>query len=109
MFRGISEAIERFTQARIAELRAQAAATVRRARPGATVTAVGAVLALFALGILLGAAIAGLDLVLPHWLSMLLVGGVLAVAAAILLPVGIAKLRRLGNGPGARGAPGDRR
>jgi peptidoglycan/LPS O-acetylase OafA/YrhL len=92
MFEGITDAITRFIQARIDELRAQVVGALRDRRTAIIVTAVGAVLALFALGILLSAAVQGLDTVLPPWASALIVGGVLAVAAAIVLPLGIRRL-----------------
>jgi hypothetical protein len=93
MFEGITEAITRFIQKQVETLREQILGALRDRRTAIAVTAVGAVLALFALGILLGAAVAGLDLVLPHWAAALIVGGVVAVAAAIVLPIGIRGLR----------------
>ena len=89
MFEGITDAITRFIQKQVDTLREQVVGALRDRRTAIIVTVVGAVLALFALGILLGAAIAGLDLVLPHWASALIVGGVLTIAAAIVLPRGI--------------------
>ena len=89
MFEGITEAITRFIQKQVETLREQVIGALRDRRTAIAVTAVGAVLALFALGILLGAAIAGLDVVLPHWASGLIVGGALTIAAAIVLPIGI--------------------
>jgi hypothetical protein len=89
MFEGITDAITRFIQKQVDTLREQVVGALRDRRTAIIVTVVGAVLALFALGILLGAAIAGLDLVLPQWASALIVGGVLTIAAAIVLPRGI--------------------
>ena len=93
MFEGITDAITRFIQKQVDTLRAQVLGALRDRRTAIVVTAVGAVLALFALGILLGAAVAGLDLVLPHWAALLIVGGTLAIPAAIVLPIGIRGLR----------------
>ena len=93
MFEGITDAITRFIQKQVDTLREQVVGALRDRRTAIIVTVVGAVLALFALGILLGAAIAGLDLVLPQWASALIVGGVLTIAAAIVLPRGIRGLR----------------
>jgi MFS family permease len=89
MFEGITEAITRFIQGQVDTLRTQFVTALKDRRTAIAVTAVGAVLALFALGILLSAAVAGLDLVLPNWAALLIVGGVLAIAAAIVLPNGI--------------------
>ena len=93
MFEGITDAITRFIQKQVDTLREQVMGALRDRRTAIAVTAVGAVLGLFALGILLAAAIAGLDIVLPHWASALIVGGVLTIATAIVLPIGIRGLR----------------
>src|SRR3982751_5317523 len=101
MFEGITgaitDSITRFIQKQVDTLREQVLGALRDRRTAIVVTAVGSVLALFALGILLGAAIAGLDLVLPHWAAALIVGGVLAIAAAIVLPIGIHGLQNKSN------------
>lgn len=101
MFEGITDAITRFIQKQVDGLRAQVLGALRDRRTALIVTAVGAVLALFALGLLLGAAVAGLDLVLPHWASTLIVGGGLALAAVIVLPIGIRGLRPKPHDDGA--------
>jgi len=93
MFEGITEAITRFIQKQVDTLREQVLGALRDRRTAIVVTVVGAVLALFALGILLSAAVAGLDLVLPHWAALLIVAGALAIAAAIVLPIGIRGLQ----------------
>ena len=97
MFEGITEAITRFIQKQVDGLREQVLGALRERRTAIVVTAVGAVLALFALGILLSAAVAGLDLVLPHWAALLIVGGVLTIAAVIVLPRGIRGLQAKPN------------
>jgi uncharacterized membrane protein YqjE len=68
------------------------------AGPGATLGA-GMVLALYGLGFLLLAAVYALSLVMAGWLATLIVGGVLAVAAGILIGAGSAKLRRVNLTP----------
>ena len=70
----------------------------RAAGPGATVGA-GVVLAFYGLGILLLAAVYALSLVIAGWLAALIVGGVLAIAAGILIAAGTAKLRRVNLAP----------
>jgi uncharacterized membrane protein YqjE len=70
----------------------------RAAGPGATVGA-GVVLAFCGLGILLLAAVYALSLVIAGWLAALIVGGVLAIAAGILIAAGTAKLRRVNLAP----------
>jgi uncharacterized membrane protein YqjE len=63
------------------------------AGPGATLSA-GVALALYGLGFLLLAAVYAMSLVMAGWLAALIVGGVLTVAAAILIGAGRAKLKR---------------
>ena len=63
------------------------------AAPGATLGA-GVVLAFYGLGFLLLAAVYALSSVMPGWLATLIVGGVLAVAAGILIIAGATKLKR---------------
>ena len=66
----------------------------KAARLGAGLTAAGVILGLFAFDTLITSAIAGLDEVLPEWLAALIVAVVLAIAAAILIPIGIQRLKR---------------
>jgi uncharacterized membrane protein YqjE len=64
------------------------------AGPGATLGA-GVALAFYGLGFLLLAAVYALSLIMAGWLATLIVGGVLTVAAGILLSVGATKLQRV--------------
>jgi uncharacterized membrane protein YqjE len=64
------------------------------AGPGATLGA-GVALAFYGLGFLLVAAMYALSLVMAGWLATLIVGGVLTVAAGILIGAGSAKLKRV--------------
>ena len=64
------------------------------AGPGAALGA-GVVLAFYGLGFLLLAAVYALSLVMSGWLAALIVGGVLAVAAGILIGAGGIKLKRI--------------
>jgi uncharacterized membrane protein YqjE len=64
------------------------------AGPGATLGA-GVALAFYGLGFLLVAAVYALSLVVAGWLATLIVGGVLTVAAGILIGAGSAKLKRV--------------
>jgi len=66
--------------------------------PGATLGA-GVVLAFYGLGFLLLAAVYALSSVMPGWLATLIVGGVLAVAAGILIIAGATKLNRVNLTP----------
>jgi uncharacterized membrane protein YqjE len=63
------------------------------AGPGATLGA-GAALAFYGLGFLLLAAVYAMSSVMAGWLAALIVGGVLTVAAGILVGAGGSKLKR---------------
>jgi uncharacterized membrane protein YqjE len=64
------------------------------AGPGATLGA-GVVMAFYGLGFLLLAAVYALSLVMAGWLATSIVGGVLLVAAGILIGAGGTKLKRV--------------
>ena len=68
------------------------------AGPGATLGA-GVALAFYGLGFLLLAAVYALSLVMAGWLATLIVGGVLAVAAGVLISAGGTKLKRVNLTP----------
>jgi uncharacterized membrane protein YqjE len=68
------------------------------AGPGATLGA-GVALALYGLGFLLLAAVYALSLVVAGWLAALIVGGVLTVAAGVLIGAGSTKLKRVNLTP----------
>ena len=63
------------------------------AEPVATLGA-GVALAFYGLGFLLLAAVYAMSLVVAGWLAALIVGGVLAIAAGILMSAGRTKLKR---------------
>jgi uncharacterized membrane protein YqjE len=69
------------------------------AAPAATLGA-GAALAFYGLGFLLLSAVYALSLVMAGWVATLIVGGVLTVAAGILLGAGTTKLKRVNLTPG---------
>ena len=66
--------------------------------PGVALGA-GLVLAFYGLGFLLLAAVYALSLVITGWLAALIVGGVLAVAAGILIGTGATTLKRINLAP----------
>jgi uncharacterized membrane protein YqjE len=71
----------------------------KAAGPGAAL-GVGVALAFYGLGFLFLAAVYALSLVTASWLSALIVGGVLVIAAGILIGAGGTKLRRVNLTPG---------
>lgn len=66
----------------------------RRYAPAAVFGGVALVLALFALGYGLAAAVEGLDAVLPRWAALLAVAGALLVAVGLLTALAIRSIRR---------------
>src|SRR5580698_6150671 len=84
-------------QFRLAKTELKAGAQ-KAAGPGAALGA-GVVLAFYGLGFLLLAAVYALSLVVAPWLATLIVGGVLAVAAGILVGAGGMKLKRMNLTP----------
>ena len=74
-----------------AEIKTEAAKTARAAKS----LIAGAVLGLYAGGVLLIAAVYGLSMVIAPWLAALLVGAFVAVVAAILISIGQGRLRNV--------------
>ena len=74
-----------------AEIKTEAAKTARAAKS----LIAGAVLGLYAGGVLLIAAVYGLSMVVAPWLAALLVGAFVAVVAAILISIGQGRLRKV--------------
>jgi hypothetical protein len=69
----------------------------KRAGAGAGLAGAGGVVALFGVGALVAAAVAGLATVLSVWLSALIVGVVLLLVAGILALTGRGRLRQAGS------------
>jgi hypothetical protein len=74
--------------------RAELTAKGKRAGTGAGLAGAGGVVALYGVGALIAAAIAALALVMPVWLSALIVGVVLLLVAGVLALAGRSQLRR---------------
>jgi len=70
-----------------------------RASTPAIVLATGVVLGFYGLGFLLLAAVYGLSIVLPVWLSALIVGVVVAIIAGGLVASGLTRLREINPAP----------
>ena len=75
----------------LAKLEVAEAASIRG--QGAGIFAGAAVVGLYAVGFLAAAGAAALAIVLPVWASILIVGGVLALIAGILVLIGRARMR----------------
>jgi uncharacterized membrane protein YqjE len=74
--------------------RAELTAKGKRAGAGAGLAGAGGVVALFGVGALIAAAIAGLATVVPVWLSALIVGVVLLLVAGVLALAGRGRLKQ---------------
>jgi Putative Actinobacterial Holin-X, holin superfamily III len=74
--------------------RTELTAKGKRAGAGAGLAGAGGVVALFGVGALIAAAVAGLATVMPVWLSALIVGVVLLIVAGVLALVGRSRLRK---------------
>ena len=59
--------------------------------------AAAAVVAVFAVGVLITAAVLALALVLPAWVAALIVGAVLVTVAVVLFFVGRSRMRSVGS------------
>jgi hypothetical protein len=82
-------------KAELAHLKAEFAEKAKYAGVGIGLMVVAATLAFFALGTLVAAAILGLALVLPAWLSALIVGVAILLIAAVLVFAGISSFKRM--------------
>jgi Mg/Co/Ni transporter MgtE len=68
-------------------------------RASLVVVALGSVLALIATFTLCAALIAGLSLYLPVWQAALIVGGIFAIAAGVVVSIGITQLKQVSLKP----------
>lgn len=94
LFSRLSDQISKLFETEIALLKAKAIEVGTRAGAAVAVLAVAGVLALFALGTLIWAAVAALTLVLPEWAAALIVAGILLVIVAICAFLGLGLLKR---------------
>jgi len=74
--------------------RTELTAKGKRAGAGAGLAGTGGVVALYGVGALVAAAVAGLATVVPVWLSALIVGVVLLLVAGVLALVGRSRLQK---------------
>jgi hypothetical protein len=73
--------------------KAEMTAKAKRAGVGAGLFGFAGVIALYALGVLVAAAVLGLALALPGWAAALVVGGALLVVAALAAAIGRSRLK----------------
>jgi len=94
----LSEQISRLVRAEIASAKTELTTKAKGIGIGAGLIAAGLVFALYALGVLLYAAVTGIANALPLWLSALIVGVALLLVTGILVGVGV-KLLKKGTPP----------
>ncbi|MDD9207065.1 phage holin family protein [Georgenia sp. 10Sc9-8] len=88
----VSDQLSRLVRDELQLAQIQLAEKGKRLGMGAGFFAVAALIALYALGVLLAAAVLGLAVVLPAWLSALIIGVVLLIIAGIAAFLGKKKL-----------------
>jgi hypothetical protein len=93
LLRELPNLVSRLIHDEIAAAKAEIASKAKAAGLGAGLVAGGAILALFAFGALLAAAILALAMVLPPWLSALIVALVLLAVAVVVALLGVKKLK----------------
>ena len=79
------------------QLKAELAAKAKHAGIGMAMFVVAAVLVFYGVGVLIAAAVLALDLVLPAWLSAIIVGVALLLVAGVLALIGRSSLTRMGS------------
>jgi hypothetical protein len=84
-------------KAELQQLQTELSAKAKHAAVGMALFIVAAVLVFFAVGVLIAAAVLALALVLPAWLSAIIVGVALLVIAGILALVGRSSVKRVGS------------
>jgi cytochrome c biogenesis protein CcdA len=94
LLRSVPELISRLISDEIRAARLELTSKLKAAALGAGMLVAGIVVGLFTLGVLIATAILGLGNILPPWLASLVVAIVLLIITAILVLLGIRKLKK---------------
>jgi hypothetical protein len=94
LVRHATEQVSRLVRDEIALVRAELSAKARHAGMGAGLFGGSGLVALYALGVLIAAAVLGLAVVVPAWLAALIVGLALLLVAGGMAMFGRAQVRR---------------
>jgi len=94
LLKSVPELISRLIHDEIRAARLELTSKLKAAVLGAGLLIAGIVMGIFTLSVLIATAILGLANVLPGWLASLIVGIALLVITAILVLVGIRKLKK---------------
>lgn len=90
----LSDQVHKLIVGEIELAKVKGQAMLKRAALGGALLVVAAVLALYMLGILLGAAVSAFALIVPLWAAKLIVAGILLVLIVILAGVGVLSLKK---------------
>jgi O-antigen ligase len=97
----LSEQATRLVRAEIALAKAEMTEKAKRSGVGSGLLAVAAVIVFYAVGVFIWAAISGLDVAWPMWLSALVIGVAMMIVAAVLGLVGVKLVQRAATKPDA--------
>jgi len=91
--------VQQIVRLEVSLAKAEARGELIKAKASALTLGIGAVTGLYAMLFLLFAAVHALTLFMPNWAAALLVGGVLAVIAAISLTNGVKQFKQIHPAP----------
>ena len=94
LLRQIPSQVSRLIRDEIRAAQAELVAKLKEAGIGAGLAVGGAVIALYALGVLIACAVLGLATVLAPWLAALIIGILLLIIAGVLVLLGVNKLKK---------------
>jgi uncharacterized membrane protein len=89
------ENVQEILRSEVRLAKAEITQEAKKAARGAAISAGGAILAIFALGLLLWTAVYALALALPGWAAALIVGVLVGIAAGVMLAAGRARLKQV--------------
>jgi Putative Actinobacterial Holin-X, holin superfamily III len=95
----LTEQATRLVRAEIALAKAELAEKAKRSGIGAGLFAGAAVIILYAVGVLIWAAVLGLGEAWPLWLSALVIGVAMLLLAGLLIAIGVRLLQRAARKP----------
>ena len=89
------ENVQEILRSEVRLAKAEITQEAKKAARGAAISAGGAILAIFALGLLLWTAVYALALALAVWAAALIVGVLVGIAAGIMLAAGRARMKQV--------------
>jgi hypothetical protein len=89
------ENVQEILRSEVRLAKAEITQEAKKAGQSAAISAGGAVLAIFALGLLLWTAVYALSLTLPLWAATMIIGVLVGIAAGALLAAGRARMKQV--------------